>query len=65
MNEHDEELKQEVDDLKDSDNEAEYKQLGADAGEEGENIEDNIDDIKVGGKRKRTDNQLEKQLDRK
>lgn len=60
-----EEIKQELNDLRDSsDGEQMYgAHSNADrhsAQEDGENIEDNIDNIRVGGKRTRQDNTLEK-----
>ena len=66
MDPHDEELKQEVRDLKDSDSEAGYNQIiQNDDGLDGENLEDNIDQIQVGTKRTKNPTNLEKQLDRK
>jgi hypothetical protein len=62
-----EEIKLELNDLKDSDGEEIYENVNKnvrrpneenESGEDGENIEDNIDNVQVGEKRQRKDDSL-------
>ena len=59
MNDANEEIKQELNDLRD-DSEQMYANINHDAERpDGENIEDDIDNVRLGEKRARPDNQLE------